>query len=339
MAKEQKNKGMDELKKQVKQEELKGVYLLYGKEVYIKDFYIKKMIGLVDDGGMEDFNKIILEGDSVSYSEIDDAIESFPVMSEQKLVLIKDSNIFKKSNEEQKEYWLKRLENIPEYVVLIFNEKEIDKRNAIYKKVSEKALAVEFEIMNHDDTVTWVLRQALNNNKKMQKDVAQYFVSVCDEGLSNIKNELDKLINFCDEKIGKSDVDRVCSKSLNVKVFELTDCIMAKNIDGAMNILRDLKTIKEPAYKLLYILSSTFDKMLRAMLMSAQGSSYQQIGEKIKVPPFVAQKYVTSARGFGENFLVERIIKTANVDLAIKNGDIGDWDALLEYVTDSCQKI
>ena len=56
-------------------------------------------------------------------------MESFPMLCDKKLIIIKDSKIFSKAKEEVKEYWLKRLDNIPEYVILIFDEKEIDKRS------------------------------------------------------------------------------------------------------------------------------------------------------------------------------------------------------------------
>ncbi len=334
-----KSSGISELKKQIKSGNINGIYLLYGQEVYIKDSYQKKMTDLIDDGGMPDFNKLIFDGEKADISEIDDAIESFPMMCEKKLVLIKDSRIFAKAKEEIKEYWSKRLDSIPDYVTLIFDEKEIDKRSALFKKVSKIGMVVEFEVMSANDTVTWVERQVLNSGKKIDKSVAQYFVSVCDEGLSNVKNELDKLICYCDKQIGKSDVDSIVSKAVGVRVFELTNHIMAKNADGAMKILSDLKTIKEPAFKLLYLLSGTFDKMLRSSLLVAEGQSYSDIAGKIGVAPFIAQKYANAARGFGENYLVDRIIAAANADLEIKNGRIGDWEALEFYVIDSCEKI
>ncbi len=331
--------GVAQLKQKLKSGEIGGIYLLYGQEVYIKDSYIKKMFDMVDDGGMADFNKIIFDGEKADISEIDDAIESFPIMCEKKVVLIKDSNIFSKAKDEIKQYWTKRLDNIPDYLTIIFDEKTIDKRNAVYKKLTSVGVAVEFEFMDDKDTVTWVERQVLNSKKKIAKDVAQYFVSVCDAGLSNIKNELDKLLSYCDTQIGKSDVDKIVSKSVNVRVFELTDHIMSKNSDGAMKILSDLKTIKEPAARLMYILSSTFDKMLYSALAVAEGKSYAQIAPIIKATPYIAQKYANSARSFGENYLVDRIIAAANIDLDIKNGLIGDWEALELYVIDSCEKI
>lgn len=334
-----KTDGITELKKQIKENKLSGLYLLYGQEVYIKENYIKKMTDSIDDCGFPDFNRIVIDGKSMTLSEVDDAIESFPMMSEKKLIIIKDSGIFQKATEEQKEYWVKRLENLPDYVILIFDEEGADKRGILYKRAAKTGLAAEFNYMSVSDLVTWVSREVMNANLKISKDVAEYFVSVCDEGMSNLKNELDKLLNYCDEQITKTDVDKIVSKAVGIRVFELTDCIMAKDADGALKILFELKTVKESAFKLLYLLSSSFDKMLKCSLLLSGGDNYNDIAAKIGTAPFIAKKYANSARGFGENYLVDRIIEVADIDLAIKSGEIDEWSALEKYVINACEKI
>ena len=334
-----KTDGFTELKKQIKENKLSGLYLLYGQEAYIKESYIKKLTESFDDCGFPDFNRIVIDGKSMTLSEVDDAIESFPMMSEKKLIIIKDSGIFQKATEEQKEYWVKRLENLPDYVVLIFDEEGTDKRGILYKRAAKTGLAAEFNYMSVSDLVTWVSREVMNAKLKISKDVAEYFVSVCDEGMSNLKNELDKLLNYCDEQITKTDVDKIVSKAVGIRVFELTDCIMAKDADGALKILFELKTVKESAFKLLYLLSSSFDKMLKCSLLLSGGDNYNDIAAKIGTAPFIAKKYANSARGFGENYLVDRIIEVADIDLAIKSGEIDEWSALEKYVINACEKI
>jgi len=328
-----------ELKAQLKGKNPSSLYLFFGEEEYLKKVYVNRIFSLVDDGGFEEFNKITIDFKSCSLSEIDDAIDSFPVMCEKKIILIRKSGIFYKANEEQKEYWLNRMDNLPDYAILIFDESEVDKRSALYKKAAKLGVDVEFEYINETELVTWVLREVLKEKKKMSKDVAQYFVSICDSGMSGIKNELDKLLNYCGQTITKTDVEKIVSKAVGVKVFELTDRIMAKNADGALSILSDLKTVKEPAFKILYLLLSTFDKMLKSSLLLSQGMGYTEIASKIGVAPFVAQKYANSARGFGENYLTDRISEVAELDLAIKNGEVGEWEALENYVLECCQML
>ena len=147
------------------------------------------------------------------------------------------------------------------------------------------------------------------------------------------------LIAYCDETITKTDVEKIVSKAVGVKVFELTDCIMAKNVDKCLSILNDLKTVKEPAFRILYLLSQTFDKMLYSLLLISEGENYQDVAKKLSLAPFIAKKYINSSRSFGENYLTDRIIKVAEIDYAIKDGQIGEWEALENYVIESCQMI
>ncbi len=334
-----KTDALTELKKQIKANEIKGLYLMYGDESYMRESYVKKISSIIDDCGFPDFNKIIIDGKNLTPEIAEDAIESFPMMSEQKLILIKDSGIFSKASEEQKEYWSKRLDKLPDYAVVIFDEQSVDKRSALYKKASKVGFAVEFGYMTAADSITWVEREARNAGLKISKDVAAYFVSVCDEGLSNLRNELDKLISYCSEQITKTDIDKIVSKAIGIRVFELTDCIMAKNADGALKILYDLKTVKESAFKLLYLLSGSFDKMLKCSLLLSNGENNVSIAAKVGIAPFLVNKYSNAARGFGENYLVHRIIEVADLDLAIKNGEIDEWSALEQYVINACEKL
>lgn len=330
---------LGELKNHIKEKNPRPLYLMYGEEEYGKRIYLKKLEELVDDGGFSDFNRIVIDGKTANFAEYDDAFESFPMMSEKKLILIQNSGIFYKANEEQKAYWDKRLSNIPEYAVVIFDEKEVDKRSALFKKISKTGVDVEFGFISETELVTWVGREVLKSGKKMSKGDIEYFVSICDDGMANIKNELDKLIDYCPETISRAAVDKVVSKAVGVKVFELTDCIMTKNTDGALAILRDIKTVKESAFKILYLLLSAFDKMLHASILLSEGESYNEIASKLGVAPFIAKKYANSARGFGQNYLCDRITEVAEIDFSIKNGDITEWEALEQYVMECCEKL
>ena len=166
----------------------------------------------------------------------------------------------------------------------------------------------------------------------MSKENAYYLVTLCDPGLGNINNELKKLLDFCAEEIYKSDIDRVVSKSMQVIVFELTDAIMTGNVNKAFSTLNGLKTVKESAFNVMYLMLSSFEKMLRAKVM--EYASQGEIASELGVAPFVARKYIESARGFSEDSLVWMVRRVAELDLAIKEGRVDEWTALEQYVTE-----
>lgn len=327
------------LKKQIKENKLSPLYVLYGEEDFLRDIYVKRIIECVPDGGFPEFNHIRLSGADVPFSEYDDAWESFPMMTDKKLIHIKDSGIFSSkrntggaSTEEKKEFWSEKLARISEDTVVIFDESSVDKRSALYKAAVKAGTAVEFNYLSDADLVTWVVKQCLNAKKRMSKENAYYLVTLCDPGLGNINNELKKLLDFCDEEIYKSDIDRVVSKSMQVIVFELTDAIMTGNVNKAFSTLNGLKTVKESAFNVMYLMLSSFEKMLKAKVM--EYASQGEIASELGVAPFVARKYIESARGFSEDSLVWMVRRVAELDLAIKEGRVDEWTALEQYVTE-----
>ena len=133
------------LKQQIKSGDIKNLYLFFGEETFLKDMYLKRMGKTVPEDGFSDFNRILLEGNDVTSDSVDDAVDSFPMMSEKKLLVIKDSGIFKSPNEETKVFWQKRLADIPDYLLMIFDEKSVDKRSVTYKALAKYGMPVEFK--------------------------------------------------------------------------------------------------------------------------------------------------------------------------------------------------
>ncbi len=332
-----KNDDLIKLKKQIKDGTLAPLYVFYGEEEFLRDMYVKKVVDCVPDGGFPEFNHIKLDGGDIPFSDYDDAWESFPMMADKKLIHIKDSGIFSSkkttggpSTEEKKEFWTEKLGRISDDTVVVFDEANVDKRSALFKAAVKAGMAVEFKYQSDADLVTWVVKQCLDAKKRIAKENAYYLITLCDPGLNNINNELQKLLDFCDEEIYRTDIDRVVSKSMQVIVFELTDAIMMGNTNRAMATLSDLKTVKENAFTLMYLMFSTFDKMLHAKLM--KGVSQSEIAAELGVAPFIARKYIDGAMGFSEEALVWMVRRVAEIDLAIKEGRIEDWTALEQYV-------
>ena len=334
----QKEDNFLELKKQLKSGKTGNLYLFFGEETFVKDSYVKYMQGLVPDDGFSDFNKVFIDGEDTEFDIIDDAIDSFPVMAERKVIIIKNSGIFKSKiagGDSVRDFWQKRLSNLPDFVILVFDEQETDKRSSLYKLASKQGLAVEFSYLKDYELVAWIVREAQKNGKKISKSTAEYLLSLCDPGISNIKNELLKLFNYCGDEIYQSDVEKVVSKPLSVVIFDITDAILKSDKDNAVKTLLKLQENKVSAFNMMYLLSSNFDKLLRCKLLLKESATYDAIASKLKLSPYVAKKYISDCKGFSEDFLIERICKTAEYDFKIKQGLIDEQTALISYVTEA----
>lgn len=338
------NSALTELKKQLKNGVLAPIYIFFGEEEYLKDTYVKRVASLVGDGGFPEFNHIFLEGER-DFSEYDDALESVPMMAEKKLVHIKDSGIFKTrrahgdryGTEELKDFWTEKLSRNMTDTVIIFDERNADKRSALYKAASKAGLAVEFTYLSDADLVTWVIKQCLNAKKRISKENAYYLVSRCDPGLNNLNNELGKLLDFCGEEIYKSDIDRLVSKSTQTVVFELTDAIIRGDANTAVTVIRDSRAAdSRGAFALLYLMLSSFEKMLHVKAMD--GASAGEIASAIGASPYMARRYIDNASRFSYDTLAWMTGRIAEIDLAIKEGETGDWQALEQFAAECVSK-
>lgn len=338
MAVSKKNSEISKLREQIKENKLENIYLFYGEEEFLKNKYVNDIKALIPANGFEDFNHIIFNGHNIPLSEYDDAWESFPMMAERRFIHIKDSNIFrlndsavfKKPDEEKREFWLDKLSNLPQDTIVVFEENSIDKRSILYKALIKCGSAIEFKYQSETDLVTYTLGRALKSGKKMQKDVAKYFVSILDEGLLNLNNELEKLFIYSDCEITMQAVDKIVSKGLNIRVFELTEGIINHDGQKTMNILSDLKTSGERAFPILYLLLSNAQKLLKAKIY--KNTPPQEIAKKIGVAPFFVSKYIKSAQGFSEGMLIKMVTAIPEIDMEIKEGKLDEWTALEQYV-------
>lgn len=332
-----------ELKEQLSENKLQKLYVFYGDEEYLKEHYIKKIEELVPDGGLEDFNRIRIEGTS-DYSVYDAAFEGMPMMTDKRTLLVRDSNIFitRRSGalipptDSQKEFWEDKFKRLSDDTVVIFCEKNVDARSSLFKSAQKAGFAVKCDFMPENELASWAVRTALHSGKKMDNSVASYLVSIIDPGLNSLTNELNKLISFCDETIYRSDVDRVVSKSMSVQVFDIIDGIIEKDAKKVFTVINNLKTQKESAFGILYLIYSNVEKMLRLKLsgVTSKNDALNILGGS----PWMAGKYLDNSRKFDLPSLTRMVTRVPEIDYEIKSGRVAEWQALETYIFEAIAK-
>ena len=325
--------GIKNLREQIKNKSLKNLYLIYGDEDFLKHFYSNKIKELIVEEELEEFNYTVFEGVKQDIGQIRLTLETPPMMAEKKMILIKDSAIFKSASDEQKEFWQEALSNLSDDVCLIFLEDKVDKRSVLYKALAKTGEVVECAYLQGVELTNWVARGCRAAGKTIGEKEIDYLLSNCDAGMNNIKRELEKLFAFCDNgKITIADIDKIVTKMPQNRVFEMINDMMKKNGQGVFEKLYELKTLKESAFGVLALLCINFEKIMRVKLMLEKGMPYKTVAANLKI--FSSQMYVFSdaAKKFSKSFLRKAICKTAQIDFDIKSGKIKDWLALEQFL-------
>lgn len=320
---------MAELKKQLSENKLQKLYLFFGEETYLIDLNISRITELVPDMDFPEFNRIALDGGESSLREIGESIEAFPMMTDRKLVIIKDSGAFRgKASAELREFYAEKINNLTDDTVLIFRESDVDKRSAVYKAAQKAGWTGEFTHLDDTDLITWVMREAKYLDRKITRENAALLISLTDRGLQTLKNELLKLAGYTEEEITAPTINKLTSRSLEAKVFDFCDCMMEKDGGRVLQLLEDLKTAKESPYGILYMLFSTFSKMLKAQILAERSEPYEAYAAALSVPRFSVKKYVDGAKKFSRDKLCAILMLCVELDLNIKRGNISQWQAV-----------
>ncbi|MEN8906073.1 MAG: DNA polymerase III subunit delta [Clostridiales bacterium] len=326
---------IDYLKNDIKYKKFKNVYLLYGPEIYLKEYYLNILSKETINKEMEVFNKIKLEG-NVLESDIIDICNTYPIMSEKKLVIIKNSTIFKAKSKDRNIDKLKDfIKDLPEYIIIVFYEEAIDNRSAIVKSIKKKGLVVEFNYREPKELVKWITKAFKNYGKKIEYDIAQMLISYCEPGMNEILNEISKITLYIDKRqeVCAEDIELICIKSIKSRIFDLVDAVAVKDIKTSFRLLNDMINVGEQAQKIFILISKQFINMLKIKQLSNNGLRIDEISQKIKMNPYIIKKIFKQIEKFKIENLENSIKFFEEMDIMIKSGKIKDRTALELIVT------
>ena len=226
----------------LKNKEFSSLYYIYGEEEYLKEYYYNELRSKIVDDFVE-FNLIEFEAKKFDYTDFTNCINSYPIMAERKFVgvLDFDNSILKESFTKEFTNFLK---NIPDYCTVVFFDSELKttKSAALEKSVSDAGgLLVKVDRPNTALLLTWMVRCFKKTGKIISQDTARYMLSIADNDMRSLINEITKLCNFSDKpEITRDDIDRLVTRSIEANQFEIGDAFCSANYQKILDILNKL---------------------------------------------------------------------------------------------------
>ncbi len=320
---------MLKIKEDMKKGEYKSVYLLYGEEAFLRDYYKKALTEKLLDPDLADFNYKEYTMDKPDTEDISMFLSSYPCMSEKKVLYIKDSDIFYKCNESMREDWKEIFSDIPDYAVIIFSETNIDKRSALYKYVTEHFCADEFPFQKEVDLINWIERYAKSKGAGISKEAAKYLIDCCGTSMYMLKNEIEKLSSYCQESkvIKEKDIDICSCKMVESKVFEMLDAFLEKDAKRGGDLYAALKLLKEEPIAINGAIFAKFNQ-LKKVLLFPKGTHASVIAREFGERDFLVKMWQKQADKTNLEKVNKILELSADTDHRIKSGLSDSWAAL-----------
>ena len=286
-----------------------NIYLLYGEEKYdlnSKVEKIKKEFSNLEVG----VNLFYVNLDNLD--ELENITQSVTFFGSEKLIIIKDTKL--KFNLD--------LKDIDPDIKVIIIEDSVDKRTSEYKTLSKIAEVNEYKHPDEKQMITYISDILKRYGKKISYEDASYMQSVCGEDKSNIINELQKLVIYADDTdiVDKKMIDKICSKTLSAKIFDVLDDIIGRKKKQAISQLDNLLKQKESIIKIYIMLYKQYKQLYQIKLLKKKGE--KDIAGILGLHPFVVKKLLYSVDKYSEEELKNIIYAFDDYDYKTKNGDI-----------------
>lgn len=320
----------------IKEGQLKQVYLLYGEEQYLIRQYrdkLKRAIVSEDDT----MNYGAFSGGDINQKEIVDLAETLPFFADRRLILIEDSGLFKKSAEELADY----MASVPETTYFIFVEKEVDKKTKMFKEVRKIGSVVEFARQTDETLSRWIEGRIRKAGKNITRDAYALFVRKTGNDMENIDRELEKLLCYTMEKeyIDVADVEVITTEQTENKIFDMVDAVAQHQQKKALDLYYDLLALKEAPMRILYLVTNQFQRMMVVKSMINQGFGNRDIASKAGCPDWAVRKYQSQCRAFSMEQLKQAIRDGVEYETAVKTGRMNDQMAVELFIVEySSQK-
>ena len=312
---------MRQIAEDIKQNNFKQIYLLYGEERYLRRQYRQKLqAALCSDG--DTMNVHFYSGKDIPVGEIIDLAETLPFLAERRVIFISDSGLFKSGGEKLAEY----LSSPCESTYFVFTESEVDKRSKLFKTVQSRGYAADFTVQDENTLKRWIAGTLGRDGKKITENTVQLIISKTGTDMDNIQMELEKLVCYCMDRdvVTDADVEAVCTTRISNHIFDMINAIADRKQKAALELYYDLLALKEPPMRILFLIARQCNMLLQAKEMKLKGHDNRTIGSKLGVPPFIAQKILNQASKFKTSTLRRAVQQCVEAESAVKTGRMND---------------
>lgn len=304
----------------IKKGEFKSVYLLYGEEEYLKKQYRDRLKNAI--AGDDTMNYSYYDSDNASVKDIIDVCETLPFFAQKRLVIMENTGFLKSSNDELADY----IKHIPDYLVIVMVEKDVDKRNKVYKAVDSVGYVCEMKPQTTATLEKWIAGLLAKDNLKISREACDLILDKTGAGMDYIRQEIEKLVSYCQGRnvVTAEDVEKVCATQTTSHIFDMISAIANKKQQQALDLYYDLLELKEPPMRILYLIVRQFNGILQVKDLMSRDISGKEIASKIGAAPFVVGKYQAQAKYFEMNTLLDALNECAKTEEAVKQGRLND---------------
>lgn len=322
-----------------------GAYLFYGKEKYLIENAVGYLINKYVKG-TEAFNYTKFKGSEVKPEDIISACETYPVMNDKKLVLVRDVVDFLGEND-LKDSFYDFLDDLSDFVILIFwDTGSLKKTTKFYKFFKKKDRDMDFAKLSPADLNNFIKGYFIRKGKEIGPSELALFISESgynskneDVSLLDLKTEMDKIAAHAkDKRILREDISSSITENIDTNIFKFLDSMMGRRSEEALKELHNLYKLGEPSLRIFTMIIRQVKNFLSYKILSNKNISQADIMNKMEVKKYEFGKIKSFEKNFTKEFLIDFYEELIKSDELFKTSSIDEKLIMETLIIKYCNK-
>lgn len=321
--------------KDLDSKKFKPLYLLYGDEPYLLNQCIQRLKYAVLDENTMDFNYSAFFAGDIDVGQIKDAVETLPVFTSHRLVILREFQNLKESEMLELESLFK---NPVESTVFVVMADKLDKRKKSTKAIFEHATCVEFKKPYDNEVPQWITLLCKNLDLKISKDAVLRLNKLVGNNLTELESQIFKIQDYVGDKknIELSDVNAVVSVSREENVFDFTHALGQKDRVKALEQLVNLLDQGQSETIIVNLVARHMRILLTVRTGMDQGIGGAKLAGIANVSSYFIENYCDQARLWPVKKIEEALTILHETDKALKSSPLSSHIWLENLVLKSC---
>ncbi|HYY58410.1 MAG TPA: DNA polymerase III subunit delta [Pyrinomonadaceae bacterium] len=308
----------EELRRALKAKQLAPLYLLFGEEGYLRERAARAISeAALTDAPLREFNETSYSLLSVDVQQAIATAEQLPMMARRRVVRITD---FARLREADEEALARYVHRPAESSVVILLADELDKRRKLSKTLIETCVSVEFAPLDDRELALWARGRLKELKVEADERTLHQIIALVGSSVRILSNELDKLAAAAAETgfITMEMVEALVGRSRELSNFELTDHLITRNRQRALQTLERLLDDGAEPLMLMGLIASNYHRLALAKELMSRGAPNQEVFRLVAMPYSKREEFLATARRSDAAALARSINRIAAADLAIK---------------------
>ena len=292
------------------------IYLLEGKDSFLRDEYLRVIRRKVFDEGPDDFNHDRFDWADADASGIITIAQTLPFMAEKRLVEILN---FARPGDKDESIFLSYFDQPSASTVLVFSVENVDMRTTFFQRLAKASVVCRVDILEGEELKKWLHGRAAALGIELRPEAADVLVEMVKPSMMRLNTELEKIAAYLmpGKVAGAEEIRDIVGQSREELLYKLGDSLSQRSLSGTLILLRRMMETEHPVV-FIGLLRNLIRRWTISKALIRSGRGAQGISEVLGLPPFVAQRLENQVRGLHSAYLRELYGKLLQVDRKLK---------------------